>query len=90
MDHIMNMTTLDGKQVVKFIKLENSDDVGSGKTYRNAIRIVRDNGCYSYVGMIRSISVQNVSIGYGCVYVGTVAHEFLHALGSNTLHYITV
>ena len=41
----------------------------------------RGEGCNSYVGMRRDYVIQNLSIGDGCAHMGTVAHEFMHALG---------
>lgn len=48
-------------------------------TQTNYIKIKRLQGCYSYLGMIGG--EQEVSLGNGCVYAGTVVHELMHALG---------
>jgi len=45
------------------------------------VRIINDNGCYSYVGRYTRKSYQPVSIGDGCGYAGTVFHELMHAIG---------
>ena len=41
-----------------------------------------DSGCYSYVGMIGGVQVLSIQAN-GCAYIGTVAHEFIHALVIN-------
>jgi len=43
------------------------------------IEFFRGPGCYSNVGAIKQ--KQQISLGYGCWYKGTVIHEILHALG---------
>ncbi|QDQ25409.1 hypothetical protein FNU76_03025 [Chitinimonas arctica] len=45
----------------------------------NYVRFFAGGGCYSMVGM--QGSAQDISIGSGCEYPGTAAHEMLHALG---------
>ncbi|XP_015912373.1 astacin-like metalloprotease toxin 5 [Parasteatoda tepidariorum] len=45
----------------------------------NYIRVFKGQGCYSHVGKING--QQQLSLGDGCLYVGTVVHEFGHALG---------
>ncbi|XP_073439828.1 meprin A subunit beta-like isoform X1 [Dendrobates tinctorius] len=45
----------------------------------NYISVFSDNGCYSYVGMLKG--KQQLSIGIGCDTIEIVQHEFLHALG---------
>ena len=46
---------------------------------RGYIDIKKGSGCSSSVG--RTGSRQQVSLGNGCVYSGTVIHEFMHAVG---------
>ncbi|XP_002052173.3 seminal metalloprotease 1 [Drosophila virilis] len=41
-------------------------------------------GCYSYVGhrnAIQQLNLQNYALNEGCFRLGTIVHEFLHALG---------
>jgi hypothetical protein len=45
------------------------------------IEFVKDGGCWSYVGKIPDWIGQALSLDKGCVYRGTIQHEFLHALG---------
>jgi len=47
---------------------------------RNYIRVFHGNGCNSAVGMTNR-GVQDLSLGDGCHVVGTIIHEFLHAIG---------
>ncbi|GFR07796.1 meprin A subunit alpha, partial [Trichonephila clavata] len=66
------------------------------RTYEtDYIRIFYGNGCWSIIG--RNRGVQNLSLGYGCAYVGLVIHELGHAIGlfhehqrSDRDNYITV
>jgi len=48
-------------------------------TQSNYVSIIRDGGCYSYVGRIGG--AQKLSLGYGCVYEYIIIHEFMHAAG---------
>uniref|UniRef100_A0A0N4Z4H3 Zinc metalloproteinase n=1 Tax=Parastrongyloides trichosuri TaxID=131310 RepID=A0A0N4Z4H3_PARTI len=45
------------------------------------LRFFKGTGCYSYIGPIYQNRPQDVSIGYGCDYVGIIEHEAFHALG---------
>ncbi|XP_017151184.1 seminal metalloprotease 1 [Drosophila miranda] len=41
-------------------------------------------GCYSYVGhlnRVQQLNLQNYALDTGCFRLGTIVHEFLHALG---------
>uniref|UniRef100_H0V5G2 Meprin A subunit n=1 Tax=Cavia porcellus TaxID=10141 RepID=H0V5G2_CAVPO len=46
----------------------------------NYISVIKDSGCWSYVGNRRT-GRQELSIGASCDRIATVQHEFLHALG---------
>ena len=73
------MTHIDNKQVIKFIKLKNESEMGT--KYKHAIKVIRDGGCWSFIGQLTYSKIQELSIGSGCATLGHVAHEFLHALG---------
>lgn len=44
------------------------------------VRMFFGQGCYSYVG-VTGAGAQDLSLGQGCAYIGTVVHEMLHAVG---------
>jgi len=47
----------------------------------NWIRLISDNGCYSYMGK-QNTGAQAVSLQKnGCVYKGIIIHELMHAIG---------
>ncbi|XP_066481361.1 meprin A subunit beta [Tiliqua scincoides] len=46
----------------------------------NYVSVIRDSGCWSFVGNQRR-GRQELSIGTNCDRIGTIEHEFLHALG---------
>lgn len=51
------------------------------------IRIVSNNGCWSYLGKVVSRGAQDLSLMRGgCVYEGIAVHEFMHALGFEHEH----
>ncbi|GGJ45219.1 M12 family metallopeptidase [Deinococcus roseus] len=47
----------------------------------NYVRFFKENGCWSYVGMIGG--QQNLSLGDGCYSIGTALHEMTHAAGAH-------
>lgn len=48
--------------------------------HRDYITVIKDKGCYSYVGNIKRYG-QRLSLGKGCLHHGVILHEFVHALG---------
>jgi len=55
---------------------------------RDYVAFVKKNGCYSNVG--RTGGVQEVSLGYNCLYKGIVIHELMHAIGEFYLQLILI
>ncbi|XGW31235.1 hypothetical protein V3C99_009860, partial [Haemonchus contortus] len=53
-------------------------------TATNRVKVVDGTGCFGAVGMIGG--EQTLSLANGCFIVGTVAHEFMHALGAVHMH----
>ncbi|NP_001301048.1 Astacin-like metalloprotease toxin 1-like precursor [Limulus polyphemus] len=49
-------------------------------TETHYVRMFKGQGCNSFVGNIHR-GAQNLSLGYGCEYLGTVVHELGHAVG---------
>ncbi|XP_035174276.1 meprin A subunit beta [Oxyura jamaicensis] len=47
---------------------------------KNYISVFKGSGCWSSVGN-RQVGLQQLSIGTNCDRIGTIQHEFLHALG---------
>lgn len=74
---IEDSTKVYGSRVVRF------DEIYESQTYRysNYIRVIRGIGCYSYVGRQKNEKYQYLSLGFGCVTIGIIQHEFMHALG---------
>ena len=74
---IEDSTRVYGNRVVRF------DEIYESQTYRysNYIRVIRGIGCYSYVGRQKNEKYQYLSLGFGCVTIGIIQHEFMHALG---------
>ncbi|XP_066434956.1 meprin A subunit beta [Eleutherodactylus coqui] len=46
----------------------------------NYISVFKESGCWSYIGNLRR-GKQQLSLGNNCDRLGTIQHEFLHALG---------
>ncbi|KAK5618313.1 Meprin A subunit beta [Crenichthys baileyi] len=61
-------------------RLKTCIDFTPWKGEEHYISVFKGNGCYSSVGN-RRIGKQQLSIGANCDTLGTVEHEFLHALG---------
>ncbi|XP_030384388.1 seminal metalloprotease 1-like [Scaptodrosophila lebanonensis] len=51
----------------------------------NYVNVTSENGgCFSYVGKrstVQQLNLQNYALDTGCFRLGTIVHEFLHALG---------
>ncbi|XP_077491785.1 zinc metalloproteinase nas-6-like [Amblyomma americanum] len=69
------MATLQNGTCLKFVERTNQNDY---------IYLFPGQGCYSYLG--RTGRRQPVSLGQGCLYMTTVAHELLHAVGFHHEH----
>ncbi|XP_063747914.1 meprin A subunit beta [Eleginops maclovinus] len=61
-------------------RLKTCIDFSPWKGEENYISVFKGSGCYSSVGNQR-VGKQRLSIGSNCDRLGTVEHEFLHALG---------
>ncbi|XP_015241270.1 PREDICTED: meprin A subunit beta-like [Cyprinodon variegatus] len=61
-------------------RLKTCIDFTPWKGEENYISVFKGSGCYSSVGN-RRVGKQQLSIGNNCDRLGTVEHEFLHALG---------
>ncbi|XP_069006075.1 meprin A subunit beta [Embiotoca jacksoni] len=61
-------------------RLKSCIDFTPWKGEENYISVFKGSGCYSSVGN-RRVGKQRLSIGKNCDRLGTVVHEFLHALG---------
>jgi len=48
-------------------------------TESDYVSVVRESGCWSYVG--KQGGVQKLSLGNGCMGLGTIIHEFMHGIG---------
>lgn len=47
----------------------------------NYLKFIKGSGCYSLIGKNSNVGEQPISIGFGCLYQGTIIHEIIHALG---------
>lgn len=81
--HIEDSTKSFGQKVVNFIECSSESQA---KTYKNYIKVVKSDGCWSSVGRVKKEKFQYISLGFGCVTLGIVAHEFMHALGIMTIN----
>ncbi|XP_067456281.1 meprin A subunit beta-like [Thunnus thynnus] len=67
-------------QAFEQFRLKSCVDFKPRQSEEYYLTVRKDEGCYSYVSRIIE-SGQVVSIGHRCDRLGTVEHEFLHALG---------
>ncbi|KAK6016735.1 astacin [Ostertagia ostertagi] len=72
------------RTVLKYLQARTCINFIEDATATNRIRVFNGGGCYSSIGMIGG--EQDLSLGGYCMVVGTVAHEFTHALGSLHMH----
>ena len=77
--NIEDSTKVHGEKIINFVKLD--PETPSSQLPSVYIKIIRDSGCWSYVGKNALSGVQNLSLGTNCATLGTTAHEFMHALG---------
>ncbi|KAM6921202.1 meprin A subunit beta-like [Xenentodon cancila] len=61
-------------------RLKTCIDFTPWKGEENYISVFKGSGCYSSIGNLR-VGKQQLSVGKNCDRLGTVEHEFLHALG---------
>uniref|UniRef100_V5H7C1 Metalloendopeptidase n=1 Tax=Ixodes ricinus TaxID=34613 RepID=V5H7C1_IXORI len=69
------MLELENKTCVRFVQRTDQTDY---------VNIVANEGCESHIGRVGG--AQELSLGPGCVWHGTILHEFLHALGFEHEH----
>ena len=80
---IEDSTRIDGKDCIKFVQR---------RIERNYLRIINEDGCWSYLGKVfpgvqdLSLKIPTQASPGSCLFVGTVAHEFIHALGFDHEH----
>ncbi|VDL76960.1 unnamed protein product [Nippostrongylus brasiliensis] len=72
------------RKTLAYLSARTCLDFVENSTYTNRIRVFFGNGCYSSIGMTGG--EQDLSLGKGCYTMGTVAHEFMHALGVWHMH----
>ncbi|CAN8017651.1 unnamed protein product [Ixodes persulcatus] len=69
------MLELESKTCVRFVQRTDQTDY---------LNIIANEGCESHIGRVGG--AQELSLGPGCVWHGTILHEFLHALGFEHEH----
>ncbi|KAK6050954.1 astacin [Cooperia oncophora] len=72
------------RKVLKYLSARTCIDFVENPTAKNRVMVFDGAGCYSSVGM--DGGVQALSLTDDCMVVGTVAHEFMHALGALHMH----
>ncbi|XGW31053.1 hypothetical protein V3C99_009761 [Haemonchus contortus] len=72
------------KTVLKYLSGRTCLNFVEDATAPNRIQVFDGAGCYSAVGMRGG--EQPLSLSQGCIVIGTVAHEFMHALGALHMH----
>ncbi|XGW31049.1 hypothetical protein V3C99_009759, partial [Haemonchus contortus] len=72
------------RSTLKYLSSRTCIDFVENPTAPNRIQVFDGSGCYSSVGM--KGNEQTISLAQGCIVIGTVAHEFMHALGALHMH----
>ncbi|VDO66487.1 unnamed protein product [Haemonchus placei] len=72
------------RSTLKYLSSRTCIDFVENPTAPNRIQVFDGSGCYSSVGM--KGNEQTLSLAQGCIVIGTVAHEFMHALGALHMH----
>lgn len=73
--------------MVRFIELKSTNDAVT-KGYESYIKVIRGDGCFSFIGRQSNVMFQYLSLGKNCFTIGIIAHQFMHALG--ILYYIGI
>nr|XP_006822662.1 PREDICTED: plasminogen-like [Saccoglossus kowalevskii] len=56
-------------------------ELGNSLGHHARVNFIRGDGCYSYIGVVNIHGPQDISIGNGCQFKGTIAHELGHVIG---------
>ncbi|KAH7975080.1 hypothetical protein HPB49_023436 [Dermacentor silvarum] len=83
-DAKLNRTTKKILQAMADIESQSCLRFVARRRHQNYLSIMRGDGCTSFVG--RQGGAQEVSLGTGCLYRGTIVHELMHAAGFDHEH----